>query len=165
MKKRMRSLFQRASRRRADILFVMLWSLVFSVIVIKIYLVAYIENLRLSYFQIPFASYGGPAPDILDMLIIAVISLIGGFVLRDVKEMLYGYVVAVSLSFIVGVTFVSFYIWSPLGWGELFSLGAYDWEWAVLMAIWGVFRIMFPLLVAVSLASVVIGAFTKELMA
>jgi len=165
MQRKIKSLFERARRRKADLLFVLLWSIIFSVVVIKVYLAAYLRILRLSYFQIPFASYDGPAPDILDMLIIAVISLIAGFFLHDIKDMLFGYVATVSLAFIVGVAFVSFYIWGPLGWGELFSLGPYEWEWALLLAVWNVFRIMFPLLVAISLISVIIGAFTKELVA
>jgi hypothetical protein len=156
------SLRERFSRRKADILFVTLWTLVFSLIIIKIYWIAYVENIRLSYFQIPFATYDGPGPDALDMLVIAVTSFIAGLVLHDVKEILIGYTAAVSLSFIAGVAFVSFYIWFPLGWGVVFSFGPFEWEWALVMAVWNVFRIMFPILVGVSLASVVVGAFAKE---
>lgn len=166
MKTRVENFWRLITREKITLLAVALWTLTLSLVVIKIYLVAYLETNplginRLSYFQIPCTSYEGPSPRVLDVLIIAVASLVVGLVLSDVKEVVYGYIASVSLSLVVGVAFVSFYIWVVLDLGALFSLAPYDWEWVVFMAFWNVFRIMFPWLVAVSLLGVVAGSFLK----
>jgi len=163
---RIENFWRLITRKKTALLTVALWTLTLSLVIIKSYWLAYLETNplginRLSYYQIPYASYEGPSPRVLDLLIIAVASLVVGLVLSDVKEVVYGYIASVSLSLVVGVAFVSFYIWVVLDLGALLSLAPYEWEWVLFMAFWNVFRIMFPWLVAVSLLGVVAGSFLK----
>lgn len=162
MKAKNRDLHKWFLQRKSIIMFITLWSIIFSLIVIKIYWMSYATNFALSYLRIPYTDYSGPSPDILDMLIIAVTSLVAGFVLRDAKEVVYGYVATISLAFVLGVAFVALYIWGPLGWSQELSYSTYGWEWALLLAIWNVFRIMFPLLVANALACLIVGVFLRQ---
>lgn len=166
MKTRIENFWRLITRKKIALLAVALWTLTLSLVIIKIYLLAYLKTNplginRLSYYKIPYPSYEAPSPEILDVVIVAVASLIVALVLSDVKEILYAYVASVSLSCVVGVAFVYFYIWVVLDLGVLFSLAPYDWEWVLLMAFLNVFRIMFPWLVAVSLLGGVAGSFLR----
>jgi hypothetical protein len=138
-----------------------MWILLFSLIVVKIYVIAYLTIRPLST-QRPIYDYVlGPTPDALDILCVSIISFIGGWVLHDPEEIFFGWVATILTTLILGVAFVSYYIWGPLGWGAVLSYAAFDWEQAVYFAIWNVVRIMFPLLIAASLISVVLGAYVR----
>jgi len=148
-------------RKRNDIALVALWTLLVSFLVIRIHAVTYAESVRLQYYQIPLADYGAPMAGPLDLVIVAIAGLIVGFFLSDIKEMFYGYLTMGFLSFIIGVVYVTLYIWFTLGWGPFFSYSAFDWEYPLYMAIATVFRIMFPWLLGCCLVGLVIAAFVR----
>jgi hypothetical protein len=152
---------KRMSKKRNDIAIVILWTALVSFIVIKSYWITYITSQRLSYFQIPFTLYEGPAAGALDIVVIVIASIVVGLFLSDAVEMLLGFTVAIFLTFVISVIYVTLYIWYVLGWGVLFGAVAYDWEYAVFFAVLTVFRIMFPWIVGICLIGLVIGAFLR----
>jgi hypothetical protein len=161
MSTRFGGLLRRIIRKKHDVALVAFWTALISLIIIRVYLVAYSSDPYLAYKKPPYPFTGGLSPDILDMLIIGASGLIVGLFLSDANEMLYGYVVSIFLSFVIGVIFVSFYIWYELGWGASWSSG-YNWEWAPFLAIEVVFAVMVPWIIIGTLVSLIIGAFLKE---
>lgn len=164
MEKRIENLWRLISRKKFTLIVMVLWTLTLSLVIIKIYWLAYLETNPLginplSYHRIPYVTYFSPR--VLDLLILLGASLIVGLVLSDVKEMLYSYAASISLSFAVGVAFGSYYIWVVLDLGPLFSLAPYDWEWALYIAFLNVFRIVFPWIIAFCLLGVITGAFLR----
>jgi hypothetical protein len=139
----------------------MIWTAIVALVVIKAYWFTYASSIRLSYFKIVFPGYEGLRPGLLDMLIIAAAGVFVGLFLSDVKEMLYGYVTAMASAFIVSVVYVTLYIWYVLEFGSVFGAVAYDWEWAVYIALSVVFTLMFPWIIGVCLASLAFGAFLR----
>ncbi len=158
---RMKNMAKWMSRKRNDIALVMMWAALVALMVIKAYWVTYASSTRLSYFKIAIPGYEGLRPGLLDMLIIAAAGVVVGLFLSDVKEMLYGYVTAMALAFIVSVVYVTLYIWYVLELGLVFGTVAYDWEWAVYIAISVVFTLMFPWIIGVCLVSLAVGAFLR----
>lgn len=158
---RIENIGKRLSRKRNDVLIVMVWTILVAFIVIKVYWVAYTTSGRLSYFQPAFTLYDAPTAGALDFLVIVIASVIVGLFLSDVHEMLRGFIATMLLTFIISVAYVSLYIWYALGWGALFGAVAYDWEYAVFFAILTVFRIMFPWIIGICLIGLTIGAFLR----
>jgi hypothetical protein len=151
----------RVLKKKGDIALVLLWTGLVALIVIKIYWVGYTTSVRLTYYKTPFPTYEGPAPEFLDLVIILLAGIPVGLSLSDLNEMIYGYVAAMSLSFIVSVVYVTLYIWYILGWGAVFGLVAFDWEYAVFFAMEWVFRIMFPWVIGLCLVGLTVGAFLR----
>lgn len=100
----------------------------------------------------------------MDLLIIAVAGLVVGLFVSDVKEMLYGYIAAMSTAFVVSAAYVIFYMWYVLDLESTFAAFAYGWEWAVFIAGSIVFALMFPWIVSACLISLTIGAFLRTWM-
>ncbi len=65
-------------------------------------------------------------------------------------------------NFVVSVVYALFFIWYILGLGSLFGAAPYEWEWAVLFAIYGILPIMFPWIIALCLITVSVSAFVRE---
>lgn len=158
---RLNHLKRKISEQKSNIVLVVLWTILSSVIIIKIYWITYTQTVRLSYFKLIYAVYEGPTPEILDLALVAVASFLAGFYFTDIKELLYGYFANSLLTFVLGVTYVSLYIWYNLGWGEILGAFAFDWEWAIFFASLTVFTIMFPWILGVGLLSSIIGIFVK----
>lgn len=155
------NLKRRILRKKLDITMVVVWTALIALIVIKAYWVAYHTEPYLVYQKPLYPVYGGPMPELLDLLIITVAGVIVGIFLTDAKEMLYGYIASMSLAFITAVIYVTLYVWYVLEWGPTLS-AASNWEWAVFFAIEIVFAMMFPWVLSISLVSLALGAFLKE---
>jgi hypothetical protein len=155
------NLKKRIVRKKLDIVMVVVWTALIALIVIKAYWVAYHTEPHLVYEKPLYPVYGGPMPELLDLLIITVAGVIVGIFLTDAKEMLYGYVASMSLAFITAVIYVTLYVWYVLEWGPTLS-AASNWEWAVFFSIEIVFAMMFPWILSISLISLALGAFLKE---
>jgi hypothetical protein len=161
MSTRFGGLVRRIIRKKRDLALVAFWTALISLIIIRVYLFAYSADPYLAYIKPPYPFTGSLSPDLTDMLIIGAAGIVVGLFLSDVQEMIYGYVATISLSFITGVIFVSFYIWYELGWGTSWSSG-YNWEWAPFLATEVVFALMVPWVIISALLSLIIGAFLKD---
>jgi len=148
-------------RTKTDILTLIGWIILLSLVIIKVHWITYTQTTRLSYYKIAFAIYEGPSLSNLDLLIIAFASFLAGFVLSDAKTMLYGYIISMFSVFVIGVIYVLFFIWFFFGRGELFQAISYGWELAVYMAIMEIFRMMFPLILGVCLLSLAVGSLVR----
>jgi len=155
---KIKNLSMRISRKRNDILIVAIWTALLTLIVIKIYWLAYAGSERLSHYQIAYTIYEGPSPGYLDLIIAVVAGIIFGLLLSDVKEIIYGFVASFFSSFIIGVIYGMLYIWYVLDWGKIFGATPFDWEWALFFSVLNIGRIMFPLILGVSLLGVAVGA-------
>jgi len=151
----------RVLKKKGDVALVLLWTALVALIVIKIYWVGYTTSVRLSQSKTLFPTYEGPGPGILDLIIVLLAGIPVGFSLSDVNEMVYGYFAAMSLAFVVSVTYVTLYIWYVLGWGQVFSMVAFDWEYAVFFALEWVLRIMLPWVMGLCLVGLTVGAFLR----
>jgi hypothetical protein len=147
--------------KKGDLTVLLLWAALISVIVITIYWIGYTTSIRLSQTKTPFPTYGAPGPGPLDLVIVALSGIPVGLSLSDVDKIVYGYFATMILVFIASVTYVTLYIWYTLGWGKVFGMVAFDWEYAVLFAMEWVLRIMLPWIMGLCLLGLIIGAFLK----
>lgn len=161
MSKRMKNLFRRLSKKRKQVALVILWAALVALVVIRMYWTAYNESARLSTFKIPFLGYEGPRPTVVDVSIVFVVGIIFGFVAYDVEDLLYGYIAAMLIAFIISFAYVTLYIWYVLDLGKIFSVAAYDWEWALYVAFSNVLVMMFPWIVGACFLGLVIGSIVK----
>lgn len=143
-------------------LVVMLWSAIIAFIVIKVFWVEYTTNPRFYIYKDLFARYDAPAPQLLDLLILMVASVGLSFLMSTPKDLIYGFIASLFLSFFTGVVYVFLYIWYILDFGVLFSGWLYDWEIALFLAVLNIFRIMFPSVVTTCVVGAVIGFFVRE---
>jgi hypothetical protein len=151
-------------KRKSDIVLLLFWVAVVSLVVITIYWVGYTTSIQLSTQKTLFPDYNAPGPGLVDLVIVLFAGVPIGFSLSDVGEIVYGYFAAMLLVFVISVSYVTLYIWYNLGWGKVFSLGAYDWEYAVFFAMEWVLRIMLPWILALCLLGLIVGAFLRELL-
>lgn len=145
------------SRKKKDILVVMGWTALIAFITIEVFWLRYLEVPRLALYNVIFTKYEAPAPQLVDVLILFVASLVVPFFVSTVKDLVYGFIASLFLSFFIGVAYVFWYIWYFQGWGAFFSTGPFDWEIPLFFAILNVFRIMFPTVLATCLVGAVIG--------
>ena len=161
MQARAQKFAREISRKKKSLLLVMGLTALVALILIKIFWVGYLEVPRLTNYNIIYTRYEAPAPQLVDVLILVVASLVFPFFISTVKDLVYGFIASLFLSFSIGVAYVFWYIWYFQGWGALFSTGPYDWEVPLFFAILNVFRIMFPTVLATCLIGVVIGFFVR----
>lgn len=162
MKFEVLNLFKALSNRKRGVLIVAIWGLVLGLIVIKVYWVGYQEIEWLQYYRVPWGGYETPNPNILDLLLVLIAGIVVGILISNVKALFYGFIGSLLFAFMIGFTFVMFYMWAVLKVEHLFSWADFNWEWAVLIAIFNVGKIMFPQMIFLSLLGVVIGAFLRE---
>jgi hypothetical protein len=151
----------RGVKKKGDVAVLLLWTALLSLIVISIYWIGYTTSIRLSQHKTLFPDYDAPGPGFLDLVIVLFAGIPVGLSLSDVSEIVYGYFVVMLLVFIVSVSYVTLYIWYILGWGQVFSLATYDWEYAVFFAMEWVLRIMVPWVMGLCLAGLIVGAFLR----
>lgn len=150
--------FARAiSRRKKFLLIVMGWTALVAFIVIKIFWLKYLEVPRLTLYKVIYTLYEAPAPQLEDVLILLVASLVVPLFMSTVNDLLYGFIASLFLSFSIAVAYVFVYIWYIQEWGALFSTGPFDWEIPFFFAVLNVLRIMFPTVLATCLVGAVIG--------
>ncbi len=161
MSEKIRNLFRRLSKKRNQVALIILWATLVALVVIRMYWAAYNESARLSTFKIPFPGYEGPRPSVVDALIVFFIGIIFGFVAYDVEDLLYGYIAAMVIAFIISFVYVTLYIWYVLDLGKMFGAMAYDWEWALYVAFSNVLLMMFPWIVGACFFGLIIGSIVK----
>ena len=160
---RLRGITSLLSRRRKQFFLIVLWGIVLGLIVVKVYWTGYQEIKWLKAYRVPYGWYETPQPVFLDLVLVLLVSLVVGVLISDAKFLFYGYIMGLLLTFIVSFTYVMIYMWTELGLVDMFTLGAFDWEWAVLFSIWNVGKIIFPQVILLSLLGVIAGAMLREL--
>lgn len=148
--------------RKKEVLIILLWGLVLGIVVSEVYWVGYQEIKWLSYYKVPYGWYETPNPKIWDLFLVLFVSMIFGALVSDTKTLFYGYIAGLVLAFFISLIYVLFYMWSVLRLEHLFTVTDFNWEWAVLFALWNVGKIMFPQVIFLSLLGVVIGALVRE---
>ncbi len=117
------------------------------------------------YAKPPRPSSYGTTFDALDLAIVLATSLVFGMFLIDPVKILYGFIVATSLSIVISVICSALYDLYVLGLGELFSHAhPWEWEWVTWFAFLRIFRIMFPLAIIFAFIGGMAGGIVSELM-
>ena len=148
--------------RRKEALVILLWGVVLGIVVSEVYWVGYQTIPLLYYYKQAYGWYETPNPTIWDLLLVLVVSVFFGALISDTKALFYGYIVGMILAFLLSFIYVLFYMWNVLRLEYLFTFTDFNWEWAVLFAIWNVGKIMFPQVIFLSLLGVVFGALIRE---
>jgi hypothetical protein len=150
------------SGKKREAFIVVLWGMILGLIVIKVYWVGYQEIKWLQYYKVPYGWYETPSPNLLDLFLVLIASMIVGALISNTKVLFYGYIGGLVLAFLISFAYVMFYMWAVLQIKYVFSWANFNWEWGVLFALWNVGKIMFPQVIFLSLLGVVIGAFLHE---
>jgi len=146
---------------RKDVLIVIIWAVAIALIMVKAHILMY-QNDPLYYKTgKAWVEYKAPSLEIIDMLILAAMSIIVTITLSDVKPIIYGFAASLILSFIIALGYVSLFIWYALGYGELFSSVPYGWEDAVYLGFLNVFFIMVPWVIGISAIGLVVGVIVR----
>jgi len=155
-------------RNKFNIVFVLAWSIVITVPVIKVYLdYAALNRAELEYFTArggaapPFEQYKGPGLMPLDFVVILLASVACGAKLCDIGKVFYGSISALILSCSVASAYFANFIWNDLGWGRLLSAGGGDWTHVAYWGFLNAFREMFPLVFVLPFAGAMIGAILR----
>lgn len=148
--------FVRLSKRKRETFLVVVWALAISLVFIKVHWIFYLETPRFKVYKLAL-SYRGPQLGSVDLLVLAIASLVISIVFVEVQHVIYGYIVALGLSSLISIVYTFLYIWYVLEWGGLLRLVPGGWEWAVLWAILNVMWVMFPSAVLVCLFGAVVG--------
>lgn len=146
---------------KENILVVLGWTAAISLLIIKSFWLFYVHNLKFSTYQIPYRLAEGPSFNFVDQVLIIGISILVGMILTDAKTLVWTHITSISLSFLAAVTYIFFYIWFVLGWGEVFSLVPFGWEDVLFLAIINALRFIFPWGIFLSLLGVVTGSFLR----
>jgi len=135
--------------RGKDVLLVVLWTAIISLIMIKAHIIL---------FQGPLGwrIYNPPTLGLLDMLILTVMSVVATIVFSDIKPIVYGFASSLCLSFIIAVTYASLFVWYDMGMGRV-AQSAYDWEWAIYSGFWHMFFLMIPWVIGTSTIGLAMG--------
>ena len=138
--------------RRKDLGVIIGWSALVSIILLYDFHFFHQEN--------PFTigAYGSPTFTDFDKLILAIMGLVAGFILPDIKKLIYSYFTSMILIFCLGVTAVFAYIWYVFQLGQVFQTTPFGWETAFFSAIVKVFSFMIPIGILFSLMGVVTGS-------
>jgi hypothetical protein len=159
-----RNLLAKVKRNRRDISVVLGWVAAISLIIIATHQSFYITDEAFSTYKIPYLQYRGPVFTDIGKLLLLVAGAIAGILIRDVKEMIYGYFAAMFLTFSIALLYIFLYIWYPLGLGPLLSGIPFGWELALFMAFGNVLRFLIPFGLLFSLLGLVAGNFLKTLL-
>ena len=147
--------------RRKDALIIACWTAVMVLLIIRAHISLYTDVPRFQVYKPWLSWYGGPSFDAIGWLILIGTCILVSMTLSDVKPLVCGAIVSFSLTLIIAVTYVSLYIWFVLGASKIPSLGPYDWEYIVYMAIITILR-MFPYLLFVCMVSLVAGLLIRN---
>lgn len=137
--------------RRKDLGVVFGWTALVSIILLY--------NFHSFHQENPFTigAFGSPAFTDFDKLVLVVMGFVVGFILPDIKKLIYGYFTSMTLTFCVGVATVFAYIWYMFQLGRIFQTIPFGWETALFSAIVKVFGFMIPIGILFSLVGVVTG--------
>jgi hypothetical protein len=137
--------------KRKDLAVVFGWSALVSMILLY--------NFHSFHQENPFTmgAYGSPSFTDLDKLTLLITGFVVGFILPDIKKLIYGYFTSMTLAFFIGVGAVFTYIWYIFQLGQIFQGIPFGWETALFSAIVKVFGFMIPIGVLFSLMGIVTG--------
>jgi hypothetical protein len=151
--------------RKKKIAVTLTWSVAIAGIVIKSYWLVYATNPVLVEHGIGWTQVDQwiPRLDTLDCLLIFLLGIIAGAILVDLETVLYSLIATTILSFLVPIAYSSLFIWYILRWGEAISVlgGLLLLQNVIYVAIISIFRMVFPIVVILSLLGVLLGAFGR----
>jgi len=159
---RLKDWLERPSIKRMNLLIILAWIAIVSLVVIKTHWITYTKTPRIIYYKVAFTIYEGPTLSVVDFLIIIFAGFVVGLAMSDIRTLFYGYLLSMLCVFMIGVIYVAIFIWYVFSWGELFGAISYGWEWVILLGMLETFRIIFPWVVGVCLISLAIGFFAKS---
>ena len=138
-------------RRRRDVGLIVAWSILMSTIILYNFNAFHVEN--------PFTmgAFGSPTFTLLERLVVLVMGFVVGFMLSDVKRLVYGYFASMAMTYFIGVISVFLYIWFIVNLGPVFEVIPFGWETVLFTAIIKVFGFMIPIGIIFSLMGVVTG--------
>lgn len=163
MHARFKSFAERILAGNRTVLVITLWTAVIAFTIIEVFWLKYETTARLAAYDIVYTRYDAPALQAWDVLILIVASLMITLLAYTPRDLVYGYLGSLFLSFCIGVVYVFLYIWFVQGHGAYFSINPFDWELPLFYAIINVFRIMFPSVIATCLIGLAIGVLLRGL--
>jgi hypothetical protein len=131
-----------------NLLIIFAWIAVFSFLAIFRYVCFYEAESHFIYIDgtklvRPYSSFEGPSFQEIDLGILFLSGLIGGFLLKDFEKVLFGLIKAGFLSFLTDVVYASFFIWFALGFKEFAAVNFFiALEWTVFYAVLNFVRIL-----------------------
>jgi len=143
--------------KKKEIIVVLVWTLLLTMVMIKAHYLLYLRNPRFFYFDIAYSRYQPPSLEIVDMLLLLVMSVVVGALLYDVKSLLFSYIASIGIAFIVAVTYVTLFIWFILDYGKNLSVIPFGWEWAIYMGFLNMLWVVFPYVMGISVIGIMIG--------
>lgn len=146
--------------RRKDFLLVILWTAAISLIMIKAHILLYQTEMFRAY-KPAFLQYRPPSLEVLDMLILTMISMVVTFLLSDVKPIVYGFAASLCLSFIIAVAYTSLFIWYVLDWRVPLSQDPFGWELAIYVGFRNMIFVMVPWVIGTSVMGLVVGVLVR----
>jgi hypothetical protein len=146
---------------RQDIAVVAGWAVANALVTIKTYWFFYLESEMARAQKFAYSSYKAPLLGELDWLVLFCAGLIATLILADIRKVLFGYMISIPISFFTVISFFSYFIWYALGLGQFLSRIRFGWEWAVLLAIYNLAR-MVPHLIFFSVLGIVLGSILKS---
>lgn len=137
--------------RKRDVGLIVAWSILISVIILYNFNAYHVEN--------PFTmgAYGSPTFTNLERIVVLVMGFLVGFILTDIKQMVYCYFTSMAVTYFFGVISVFLYIWFVLNLGPVFQDIPFGWETVLFTAIVKVYGFMIPLGVIFSLMGIITG--------
>ena len=137
---------------RRDVGLIVAWSILISAIILYNFNAFHVEN--------PFTmggGFGSPSFTLLERLVVLVAGFVVGFMLSDVKRLVYGYFTCMVMTYFIGVISLFLYIWFILNLGPVFQDIPFGWETVLFSAVSKVFGFMIPIGIIFSLMGVVTG--------
>lgn len=122
----------------------LLWIAFVSLIVIITYYSIYLTSARWRTYNVAWDPIEGPMLNIWGIIALTGVSFLAGFLLKDTKSFVFGFLSTLLLSFVISVLFGFVFIWLGLGFFESLGQIPFGWEWAFYMSLLNCFRIYVP---------------------
>jgi hypothetical protein len=151
-------------KKKAAIVVVFLWASLLSVVVIREYYLVYQDPRAMDpNYRVAFApTYSMFLPRLygLDYVTILVMSILAGFAIREIDEVLFGFLASVLLLFVIAVAYTSLFIWYVLGFGAVLDASfATTIIWAAFL---NIYRMVFPLAVLAAFLGGISGSIIRD---
>lgn len=159
--------FKWLKERRRTVTIVLVWSILITVLIAREYWLGYVDHPIL--FNMP-GNVWVEDPNwigrlnVWDFALIFISSLVVGALIIDVEAILFGTITTTILTYVFSISYISYFIWYVLGYGDSFNLngGFLVWGQFVLWdALRLVFRMTFPLVLLASFMGVFLGAYLR----
>lgn len=149
------------TEERKDILAVIVWTTIITLIMIKAHMTLYREDPLFIGSTRMFCVYRPPSLQVPDMLILIAMSVVVAFILSDIKPIIYGFIVSLSASFIIAVAYASLFIWYVLDWQVCLPELASGWEWAIYFGFLNMIYVMVPWIIGISAIGLMVGILVR----